>query len=118
LKIVNLLLSDLIYEAEPIISDGNADYFNKVPEDYKSIVLKHIQEILKVNRSLETAVWWNAILKSEEQGAITRHLSTDKDTIVPFMFTELATYMRHWVTPTNKTAYTRGKLETKEEINK
>ena len=37
---------------EPIISDGNFDYFNKNPEDYKSIVLKCIQEILKINSNL------------------------------------------------------------------
>ena len=37
---------------EPVISDGNFDYFNKNPEDYKSIVLKCIQEILKINSNL------------------------------------------------------------------
>jgi len=39
---------------EPIISDGQEDYFSfsKTPEGYKEIVLKCIQEILRINTSL------------------------------------------------------------------
>jgi hypothetical protein len=38
-------------ELEPILADGNFDYFNKTPEDYKSIVLNCIQKIVNVNNS-------------------------------------------------------------------
>jgi len=40
------------YELEPVISDGNLDYFNKNPEDYKGIVLSTINKILITNSKL------------------------------------------------------------------
>lgn len=73
-------------------------------------------DILKVNRNLETAVWWNAIKAAENKGAKTNHLHTSKDHLTPFMYTELAEYMRHWVAPSNKTQYSKGeKTKTNEE---
>lgn len=38
--------------AEPIISDGNYEMFNKTPEDFKTIILSTINKILFVNSSL------------------------------------------------------------------
>jgi hypothetical protein len=75
-------------------------------------------EILRVNRNLETAVWWNAIVDCERRGAVTNHLVSTVDSLVPFMHTEIAEYMRHWVTPSNKNAYSRGRRDkTGEELN-
>jgi len=75
-------------------------------------------EILRVNRNLETAVWWNAIMNCERRGAATNHLASKVDSLVPFMHTEIAEYMRHWVTPSNKTAYGSGRRDrTEEELN-
>lgn len=73
-------------------------------------------QILKVYRSLETAVWWNAVRDCESLGAVTNHLNTEIDSITPFMSTELGKYMRHWVTPTNKSAYQKGMIYTSEEL--
>ena len=75
-------------------------------------------EILRVNRNLETAVWWNAIMNCERRGAVTNHLASKVDSLIPFMHTEIAEYMRHWVTPSNKTAYGSGRRDrTEEELN-
>jgi len=38
-------------DLEPIISDGNYDFFNKTPEDYKGIVLDCIHKIININNS-------------------------------------------------------------------
>jgi hypothetical protein len=72
-------------------------------------------EILRVNRNLETAVWWNAIVDCEKKGATTNHLHSTVDSLIPFMDTEIAEYMRHWVTPSNKTAYRSGRRDKTEE---
>jgi hypothetical protein len=75
-------------------------------------------EILRVNRNLETAVWWNAIANCERRGAVTNHLVSKVDSLVPFMHTEISEYMRHWVTPSNKTAYGSGRRDRTEEESK
>lgn len=86
----------------------------KVIKYYKTC---HItEEILNVNRNLETAVWWNAMEKQRSNGALVNHLHASKDHLMPFMYTELAEYMRHWVAPSNKGAYSRGGLKTNEEV--
>lgn len=72
-------------------------------------------EILRVNRNLETAVWWNAVEKQRSKGVLINHLHTSKDHLMPFMYTELAEYMRHWVAPSNKSSYSRGNQLTNEE---
>ena len=41
-------------ELEPIIEDGNMDYFNKTPEDYKGVVVSTINKILITNSKLLT----------------------------------------------------------------
>jgi hypothetical protein len=75
-------------------------------------------EILRVNRNLETAVWWNAIANCGRRGAVTNHLVSKVDSLIPFMHTEIAEYMRHWVAPSNKNAYSRGHRDkTGEELN-
>lgn len=66
------------------------------------------EEILKVNRNLETAVWWNAVEFERKKGAKVNHLATSEDSITPFMYTELKNYLRHWVTTHNKSAYSKG----------
>lgn len=73
------------------------------------------EDILSVVRNLETAVWWNAVEGQREKGALVNHLHTSKDHLMPFMYTELAEYMRHWVAPSNKTAYSKGSQSTREE---
>jgi hypothetical protein len=73
-------------------------------------------EILLVNRCLETAVWWNAVEAERVNGQKVNHLPTSEDSLVPFMYTELKHYLRHWVTTSNKSAYARGQDKTKEEI--
>lgn len=73
-------------------------------------------DILNIARNLETAVWWNAVEKQRSKGALINHLHTSKDHLMPFMYTELSEYMRHWVAPTNKNSYQQGRREkTKEE---
>lgn len=71
--------------------------------------------ILNVNRNLETAVWWNSVEKQRKNGAQVNHLKSTKDLLMPFMYTELSQYMRHWVSPKNKSAYGKGNLVTNEE---
>ena len=59
-------------DAEPIISDGNFDYFNKNPEDFKGIVLQTISNIRETHKKLLTSsgVIWVKVgeqyLKHEE----------------------------------------------------
>lgn len=89
---------------------------------FKDYVINYYKEchttekILTINRNLETAVWWNAIVECEKHGAQTNHLFSSKDHLMPFMYTELAKYMRHWVAPSNKGAYSKGLSLTQEEI--
>jgi hypothetical protein len=71
--------------------------------------------ILNVNRNLETAVWWNTIEEQRKKGAYVNHLKSTKDLLMPFMYTELAEYMRHWVSTKNKSAYSKGNIITNEE---
>jgi hypothetical protein len=86
----------------------------QIVDDYR---LGHTTlEITKASRLLETGVWWNAIKRAESQGAKTFHFPTAVNSIVPFMATDLAKYMRHWVTPKNKNQYQSGiKDKTLEE---
>lgn len=72
--------------------------------------------ILSVNRCLETAVWWNAVEAERLNGHKINHLPAAEDSITPFMYTKLKTYLRHWVTTSNKSAYAKGENVTKEEI--
>jgi len=49
-------------DAEPIISDGNFDYFNKNPEDYKGVVLQTINNLRETQKKLLTSsgiIWVN-----------------------------------------------------------
>jgi hypothetical protein len=74
-------------------------------------------EMLRVNRNLETAVWWNAVEKMRKKGTPVNDLVTSKDHLMPFMYTELSEYMRHWVAPSNKNSYSRGnRTKTSEEF--
>jgi hypothetical protein len=74
-------------------------------------------KIMNVSRYLETGVWWNGVTKAEKLGAKVKHLKINVDSIVPFMSTELAEYLRHWVTKKNKGMYVAGeRSKTMEEL--
>jgi hypothetical protein len=76
----------------------------------------HITEkMLHTPRYMETSVWWSAIKIAESKGALTNHLKSTKDHLMPFMYTELSKYMRHWVAPSNKSEYSKGKKEKTQE---
>jgi len=88
----------------------------------KDLVIDYYREshttlkILEASRRLETGVWWDAVHLAESQGAEIKHLNTAIDSIIPFMSTELAEYLRHWVTKQNKKHYATGhKDKTLEE---
>ena len=87
----------------------------------KDIVIEYYRkahttlEILNCSRFMETGAWANGVLLAEKQGAKTNHLGTSIDHITPFMHTELKEYMRHWVDPKNKSLYSQGQQQTKEE---
>lgn len=72
-------------------------------------------KMLETARYMETSVWWEGVRSAEKQGAITNHLKSDIDHLMPFMHTELAKYMRHWVAPTNKSQYAKGEKEKTQE---
>jgi len=72
-------------------------------------------KMLETARYMETSVWWEGVRLAEKQGAITNHLKSDIDHLMPFMHTELAKYMRHWVAPTNKSQYAKGEKEKTQE---
>jgi len=69
-------------------------------------------KMLDTPRYMETSVWWSAIKNS---GAKANHLKTSKDHLMPFMYTELAQYMRHWVAQKNKANYSKGSREKTQE---
>lgn len=74
-------------------------------------------KMLSTPRFMETSVWYSAIKIAETTGAKTNHLKSTKDHLMPFMYTELSQYMRHWVAPTNKSQYAKGNnLITQEEL--
>lgn len=89
----------------------------------KDIVINHYKEahttlkILEASRRLETGVWWDAVHLAESKGAKIKHLATAVDSIIPFMSTELAEYLRHWVTKGNKKHYAIGNKEKTLEEN-
>jgi len=73
-------------------------------------------KMLSTVRYMETSVWWEGIRQAYRKGAKVNHLSSTKDHLMPFMYTELANYMRHWVAPTNKSQYSKGnRVKTQEE---
>jgi hypothetical protein len=73
-------------------------------------------KMLDTARYMETSVWWEAVKRAKNQGATVNHLTTTKDLLMPFMYTDLAKYMRHWVALDNKSQYVNGNKEkTKEE---
>lgn len=89
----------------------------------KNIVIDYYREshttlkILEASRRLETGVWWDAVHLAESKGAKIKHLPTAVDSIIPFMSTELADYLRHWVTKANKNHYQNSnKQKTLEEL--
>lgn len=87
----------------------------QIIDDYR-LCHTDIDAMQTASRLLETGVWWNAIKRAESQGAKTFHFPTAVNSIVPFMATDLAKYMRHWVTPKNKNQYQSGiKDKTLEE---
>ena len=74
-------------------------------------------KMLDTARYMETSVWWEGVRAAEKLGAVTNHLQSTVDHLMPFMHTELANYMRHWVAPTNKSKYVKGVQEkTNEEM--
>jgi hypothetical protein len=87
---------------------------NEVIEYYKDY---HTSlKMLTTARYMETSVWWEAIRQANKKGAKVNHLTTTNDHLMPFMYTELANYMRHWVAPTNKSQYSKGnRVKTQEE---
>ena len=72
-------------------------------------------KMLSTPRYMETSVWWSAIKNAESDGAKTNHLKSSKDHLMPFMYTELASYMRHWVATPNKSRYSKGNRENTQE---
>ncbi len=72
-------------------------------------------KMLNTPRYMETSVWWSAIKTAEQLGAKTNHLESSKDHLMPFMYTELANYMRHWVAQKNKSSYAKGQIEKTQE---
>lgn len=70
------------------------------------------KKILEMNRYLETSVFWNGLQFLEINNKTkNNYLKIQKDIRVPFMYTELAEYMRHWVCPENKENYSKGNKE-------
>jgi hypothetical protein len=72
-------------------------------------------KMLSTPRYMETSVWWSAIKLAESNGAKTNHLKSTVDHLMPFMYTELAEYMRHWVAQKNKSNYSKGFNEKTQE---
>lgn len=69
-------------------------------------------KILDMNRYLETSVFWEGLKFLENKNNTkNNYLKIEKDIRVPFMYTELANYMRHWVCPDNKERYINGHRE-------
>lgn len=87
----------------------------------KDVVMDYYKEyhttskMLYTPRYMETSVWWSGVRLAENRGAKTNHLAATKDHLMPFMYTELANVMRHWVAPTNKSQYLKGNTEKTQE---
>lgn len=59
-------------------------------------------------RDIDSSVWWAARKTAVALGAKVNGLESTIDSHVPFMGTCLKEFMRHWVTKSNKAAFSKG----------